>query len=218
MNKLLPLLSIAAATIALTASTSARADDMKPGFEVGARVGYGIPLGDASKDNKMSDGISGKIPFILDVGYRINPALYVGAFGQYAIGLVSDKQKDACDKSDCSFSVIRLGANLHYHFMTTGTVLPWAGIGAGYEIASTSVSGGGLDASSTTKGFEFVNLQLGADFSVASGFRAGPFASFSLAQYSSATVKIGDKETSDDIKDKTMHQWLTFGVRGAFTL
>lgn len=212
-----------AATVALCHSSSARADELKPGVELGLRAGYGLPLGNSAKDVKLKDGVGGKIPFILDVGYRINPALYAGVFAQYAIATPGEKIKDACDKASCSLSVMRFGINAHYHLMTSGSVLPWLGAGIGYEISSSKTEVdvpllGKLETEASARGFEFLNLQGGADFSLSPALRVGPFLNFSLAQYSSSTVKVSGEEKSEDIKDTAMHQWLTFGIRGAFTL
>jgi hypothetical protein len=80
------------------------------------------------------------------------------------------------------------------------------------------------DQSSTGKGFEFINLQGGLDFKVAPGLALGPFLSFSIGQYSSASVSCsgnacgGFASASDDIDEKAPHQWLLLGVRGTFVV
>jgi hypothetical protein len=82
------------------------------GLEFGARLGYGIPLGDAAKDSKLSDTYSGMVPIWLDVGYRIIPQVYVGAYGHFAPAFTADK---GCPKpASCSGNDIRFGANVHY--------------------------------------------------------------------------------------------------------
>jgi hypothetical protein len=80
------------------------------------------------------------------------------------------------------------------------------------------------DVSSTGHGFELINLQGGADFSVAPGFALGPFLSLSVGQYSKASTSCSGNgcsafdSQSDDIKEKALHEWLTLGVRGTLVL
>jgi hypothetical protein len=98
--------------------------------------------------------------------------------------------------------------------MPAGSVDPWLGLGVGYEIFGASLTTQGRTISTDTKGFEFLNLQGGADFKVADAVAVGPFLSFSLGQYSS--VSSGD--ASGDITNKAIHEWLTIGVKGTFGL
>lgn len=197
----------ACGVLAFNAAPAAAAEE---GFEVGARLGYGIAMGDAAEGLEMGDFVSGQIPLWLDVGYRIMPALMVGGYLQYGFGILGGDVSDACDATgaDCSASVVRLGAQGQYHFMPWEAVDPWVGLGIGYEWASQSIG----DASFGARGFEFLNLQGGADFAVADGLAVGPFLSFSLGQYSTSWVE----DESSDIEETAMHQWLTFGVRGTF--
>lgn len=188
------------------------------GLQLGARLGYGIAMGDAQKDAKMSDGVKSQIPIWIDAGYRIDESIMVGAYFQYGIAQLADK---SCpDGADCSASDMRFGLQGHYHLSPGESMDPWFGLGIGYEMASMKVSAGGAEMTGTMKGFEFANIQAGLDFQAAEGLGVGPFVSFSLGQFSSMKTEapdpIGTKE--GDIKDKAMHQWLVFGVRGAFNL
>jgi outer membrane protein W len=203
--------------------TTARAEGT--GFEASLRVGYGIPLGDVEKNSKLSDGIGGEVPLIIDIGYRVIPNLFVGLYGQYAFGWVSGVFSDACDASSqisCSAHDMRLGVEGHFHFMPGEKLDPWVGLGIGYEWLGISASGRGAEASSTISGFEFVNLQAGLDIAVAEHFYVGPFVTLTIAQSSSVSVDCGSGqcgsqfEGNGDIKDKALHEWLLLGVRGAY--
>jgi hypothetical protein len=216
-----PLVALAGC---MMAPALARAEPMKPGFEVGLRAGYGIPMGKTSGTTRLSDTMSGKVPFLIDIGYRITPSFYAGAFGQYAVGMVKNESTSSApgqETGDGSGSVLRVGLNVHYHLLTEGTVLPWVGIGMGYERVSyhfpdaLSMDGKkGLETS--IRGLEFANLQGGADVRLLPGLRAGPFASLSVGRYDTGTSSFTGT-TSFELGDKTVHQWLTLGLRGAFT-
>jgi Autotransporter beta-domain len=207
------------------------------GFELGARVGYGIPLGEAVEASDLSDSVKGLIPLQLDLGYRVTPALSIGGYLMYGIGFLGDQVSDVCDSRDdvpgvsvtCSARDVRVGLQAHYHFAPRKKLDPWLGAGIGYEWLSfgTETSGGGqqVDVSSTGKGFELINLQGGLDFRPAPGLGLGPFLSFSVGQYSSTSASCSGNACGDfalegdgDIDDKGFHQWLMLGIRGTFVI
>jgi hypothetical protein len=206
------------------------------GFELGARTGYAIAMGKVvdKTNGDLSDSISGMIPFQLDVGYRVIPKLMVGGYVMYGFGFNGDRLQKLCDSekaagidASCSSHDVRLGLQAQYHFIPDGSVDPWLGAGVGYEWLSFGVeakaNGVSSDISSTGHGFEFINLQGGADFSVAPGFGLGPFLSLSVGQYSTESTScsgscLASSSESKDIDKKAMHQWLTLGVRGTFVL
>ncbi|MGZ3474921.1 MAG: hypothetical protein ACXWUG_11955, partial [Polyangiales bacterium] len=205
------------------------------GIELGLRTGFGIPLGKSSEsDNpaassdagKLSSGITGQIPIWLDVGYRINPNIYAGVYFQYGI-ILAKKGTDPgnCpDAASCSGSDMRFGVNAQYHLMPDQSFDPWVGVGIGYEILSLKESANGRDGKSSAKGLEFLNLQVGGDYKVAPNLGIGPFISFSLGQYSGASVDNGAGSTDIDFDGeagrpkKALHEWLTIGLRGTFGL
>ena len=105
---------------------------------------------------------------------------------------------------------------------------PWFGGGFGYEWFGWSygLSAGTqhVDVSTITRGFEFVNLQLGVDFPLSETAAIGPFFAFSLGEYAKASLKCsgdcsGDAPNlSEDIHGRALHQWLFFGVRATLPL
>lgn len=186
---------------------------------LGLRLGYGIPMGKAAggaDGGNLSDGISGQIPIQLDLGYMVTPNLMLGLYGQYSFGMLGKQVSDSCDANqvDCSASGIRVGVQGQYHFSPSEAINPWLGLGIGYEWNTISMSSNGVSADSKYSGFEFATLQGGADFRVLPNLGVGPFVSFSLGEFSSASALGRDV----DIQEKAIHEWLTLGVRGAFYL
>ena len=206
------------------------------GFELGGRLGYGIPLGEIRDDVDLSDGISGMVPLQLDLGYRVSPAFSIGGYVMYGVGFAGDDVARGCDSVDglpgvsasCSARDVRLGVQAQFHFLPKKKLDPWIGVGLGYEwlTLESDVSGAGMqrDTTSTGKGVEFIDLQGGLDFKVASGLALGPFLSFSIGQYSSFKVSCsgnacnGFTSASGDIDEKSAHQWFMLGVRGTFVV
>ncbi len=199
-------------------------------LQLGARLGYAIPMGDAFKDpsdgskEKLSDGVKGAIPIQLDAAYELSPHLAVGAYFSYGFGLVNESKAvggDVCNQSgvDCSAKTMRLGVQATWTMTyLSKTFVPWASAGAGWEWATLDIEAGGLSGNYTLSGPEFLNLQVGADYKLAEKASVGPYLGFALAQYSKAEVDIPGFGSGELDIDKTLHQWLGFGVRGTFDL
>ncbi len=189
--------------IALLVPTASHAQ-----FQVGARLGYAPAMGDAVKDGAMSDGVKSQIPLQLDAGYKLNKDVTVGLYFAYGIGQLAS---DVCPSgASCSASDIRVGAQALYTFNEVKAALvPWAGVGLGYEQGSAKIE----DFKTTFSGYE-LNLQAGGDYKVNEQFSVGPYVQLAVAQYGKAKVD----GVSGDITDKALHQWLGFGVAGKFNL
>jgi opacity protein-like surface antigen len=203
MRKLL-MLSLVALLVPMT---SRAADPV--GVSLGLRVGYAPAMGDFAKDQSMSDGVKSQIPVQLDAIYKVNKDIGVGAYFSYGFGQLAS---DVCpDGASCSASDMRFGVQATYTFNSVkAPLVPWAGLGIGYEIAKASIG----DTDQSASGFEFLNLQVGGDYAVTPQFAVGPYLQYSVGQYSKADLGAG----SEDITDKAMHEWFGFGIRGKFDL
>ena len=71
------LASVIGATMLTAGMVSA---DGGSGVSLGLRLGYGIPMGELKKDDRVSEGFKGQVPIWIDAGYKINPNIYVGLF------------------------------------------------------------------------------------------------------------------------------------------
>jgi len=221
--------ALAASAVVFSGNT-ARADATPTGIEVGLRAGYAIPLGDAAgapaggQAASLSNIYSGMIPIQIDAGYRFTPNMMVGAFFQYGFAMIatgSGSAAQGCSQSgvSCSGNDMAFGAQFHYHLMPDQTIDPWAGIGIGYEISSFSASAGGQSAGESFSGFQFVNLQIGGDYKVMPNLGVGPFVMFSLGEYSNCSFSGGlSSAGSCSIPNTAMHEWLSFGIRGAYDI
>ena len=209
------VLSCVLAIGVLGLALSAKAEPSEAGFSAAARLGYGIPMGKVAGDaTDISDGVTGKIPIWVDVGYRLSPALFLGGYFQYGIGI----PKDCPTGASCSVGVKRLGFEAVFHLMSDAGFNPWVGAGLGYEWLSISYSGDGQTVDGGADGFEFLNLQLGGDFAVNDQFGIGPYAAFSVGQYDTRSISSGGATLSASIDDKAFHEWLQFGVKCTFDL
>jgi outer membrane protein W len=199
------------------------------GAEVGVRTGYAFAAGHTgalanTDDQNLSDSISGQWPIWIDAGYRFNPNFYLGGYFQYGFGFVNDDQRTGCRNAnvDCSASDTRLGIMARWHLAPAWQFSPWVGLGVGYEWAGFSIHESVLSTTtdSSWSGFEFANIQVGADYEIASRFVIGPFVSLSFDQYraTSTTISRGSSSTTTDqnLAKESVHEWFLIGVRAAF--
>jgi len=203
--------------------------------EFGARLAFGIPLGNSiggngnSLDHTYSNAI---VPLWLDAGFRFASNWYVGGYFSYGVASMSNQAWGSdCNQAGvgCSGSDIRLGVNAHYHVLPDGHFDPWFGVGFGYEWASTGLTvdaahsntGASITESGGASGWEFVNFQGGLDFRLLNGtLGVGPFVTFAVSQYSSQSQPSDTNggTTGSSISNQAVHEWFLFGVRGDYDL
>ncbi len=193
------LLVTVVAALAFLAPTQARAV-----IFLGARVGYAMPSGDVQQSAPMKNNISANIPIQVDAGMSVLSILSLGVYGSYGPTSIAKDLKNSCSALgvSCSGQNLRFGvqANLRPPLILNSL---WGGVFAGLERQKLSI--GSSDA--TYSGWE-TGLQAGYDFSVLPFIRIGPFASYSFAQFTSAS--------GATIGTKAQHTALTFGLRGLF--
>lgn len=188
-------LVVAVAALAFLAPSSAHALAF-----VGARVGYAIPSGDAAKGEPMKDVIKSDVPIQVDAGLSVLSVLSLGVYGSYGPTQFKD-----VGGSTPSGQNLRLGVQLNLRPPLVLKSL-WGGVFAGLE--QQSMKNGAYDGK--LRGWE-TGLQAGWDFSVLPLIGVGPFVSYSLGQFTTATG-------SASIPAKAQHQTLTLGLRALFDL
>ena len=200
------------ATSPAPAAASAEPDPNATHFEVALRVGFGVPLGsayqnDTGGDQSLGDIDSFTIPVQIDLGARLGGAWFLGAYFSYGFG--GSNSTTACSGGACTPSTLRFGGQVHWHLLGNASTDPWIGLGSGYERVSVSSDAG----TATLSGWEFANIQAGLDFALGSAVKLGPWVSFSLGQYSSASSSGSGGGISIDLQNKTLHEWITGGIR-----
>jgi hypothetical protein len=188
-----------ALAVALLAPAAAHAQ-----LELGARIGWAVPAGHAYSGSNLAALVNGALPLQLDVGYRLTPALSVGAYASWALARVDAHVTEAAGVKGAS--VLRAGLRVSYALLDLSpTLVPWAGLGAGYQRLN-------LDAASdfTYTGWDVALVEMGADWKVSPSLRAGPFVSWSLGRYLNLN--------GGDLSPKGGHAWVTLGLRGTYGL
>ncbi len=204
----------------------AGASPASTGFQMAIRSGLSFPFGNASgvSSDTLSRRYAWQVPIALDLGAKITPSIFVGAYVQLGFGAEgSDKEVAAfCDDNDenfsndvsCSVLTARLGLLMNYQFSPDKVMNPWVGYGIGFESASQSLNDKqhGYTETTTVSGLTYAQLAGGIDFRGAVG--VGPYAEVALGTFSrTSTEQYGRKVYSGSIDDRALHAWVTLGVR-----
>lgn len=231
-------IAVALSLVAAGYATHARGEAADAGLTLGARLGYGIPMGDGGKPGGQSIALSkytsGSVPFIVEAGYRFTREISAGAYFQYAyasvgeicetIGASSQVPGVTCTSS--SAYVLRYGLQGASRFPVQGMV-PWVGLGFGTESAhlttTVNVPGYGSQKVTVKPSSDLigeVNLQGGVEWPLSQGFTIGPFATLTFAKYTKAVFSPSQPGQPDSIpsSDQAWHEWLILGVKGTFDL
>jgi outer membrane protein with beta-barrel domain len=218
-------LSSTVAMILTMATGSARAADaVTPGFGAALRLSYGVPLGKVTgvQGDDLSAVFSWSLPVQVDLGYRFTPTISVAVYGQFALASLTSSIENLCTnfRASCSGRVVRAGVEGFYHFVPASQLDPWFGIGVGYEwarVGGDSVTDRAIRE--TVRGFELFDAQVGADWRITPQLGAGPFVQVSFGRYSTQEAGLTNgTRLSQDIGNKSVHEWLQVGVRGTFNL
>jgi hypothetical protein len=176
------------------------------GLAMALRVGWGIPQGQRERGFDLADSTIGMVPVWLDLGYRFTDSLLVGIYAQYAFAL----PRRCPFARDCNASDVRFGFQAQWHFGARDAIDHWIGIGTGFEIYDEDVSG----MAQRFGGYEFVNLQVGEDFSLGRRFGLGPFATLSIGKFTGVQHGPSEGPLQDfEISARSLHFWVIFGLR-----
>jgi hypothetical protein len=197
----------------LVAPNAARAQT-----SLGVRVGYASAQGDVGREVALDEWESGQIPIQAEVLVRVSRRAAVGAYASYGFGLASGDVKLLCELFGCSLSVVRAGVQAVYEF-PAGAMVPWIGAGVGYEWSLANFAAGRAGPrSATLHGFEWLNLQGGADWRLARRLAVGPFLMGSIAQYRSGELATDAGSFSGTRSERAVHGWFQVGLRARFDL
>ena len=183
------------------------------GLAVAIQLAYSAPAGELSADAgfPFANYFGGQLAFLGELGGRVTPAIFIGAYGGYARGSLGSGQ--GCDARDCAGYSARVGAAVRYRFFLAPGIQPWIGYAAGYEIAGASIGSAPQQTTATLTGFEFAHLSAGLDYSNDRLFAIGPVVDVALGQYNHVTGEARSVTTDRDITQAAVHAWVSVGVR-----
>jgi hypothetical protein len=221
-TRLSPLVSCA---LLLLLPVAARAGDgpRGPRFEAAVRLGLAWPFyTDALYEPTLN---LTAYPLWLDVGVRLSPVVFLGAYFSFAPTSATGHYTGAVSPCDihCYAREYQFGLELQVHpFVPPPGMVwvpdPWVGVGAGYEVRQWRYDGGGP---CTDEPFQLycdvphVGAIRGPEFLLQIGFSLRRDA-FSLGPYFSATYGVYTEDAGTSISEP--HWWLSVGLRFTVTL
>lgn len=205
------------------------------GLQVGARVGYGGGAGIVYSGLGVHESSGGGVPIIVDLGVRALPQLYAGIYGGFAPIFVKTNPVSCPNGFDCNTQQWRFGVQFDYHFVPSARLDPYVGLGGGYEVLHSNVSGGvpvptplgtvagNASASIIDRGWEFATLTLGFDARFNRAVALGPFVSGSLNEYGvhsgTQVVTVASSQVAANpvpAVNHGLHELFFGGLRGTF--
>ncbi len=240
-----PQLSETGATDEPSAGLSAERVLPESGFEWGLGVGFAMPFGDADsgaslfdtggeapnsglpiREGAMDGIVSYRVPFILDLGYRISPGWWVGLRPELGTGGFG---KECPTSATCSWTDARLGAITKFHLDPTSNSDPWLGLNVGWEWMRSSASvllppevtglssNQGVTAKQTISG-PILEALGGLSFHFGEHIHAGPFVSAAVGRYLRSSFDCPSAALGCPsptwIENGTFHAWLSIGISG----
>ncbi|AGC47337.1 hypothetical protein MYSTI_06064 [Myxococcus stipitatus DSM 14675] len=177
------------------------------GFQAGAGYVYknSTRLDQSIGDVKLADAANGAVPVLVELGYRVTPNWFVGAYGSYSYIITKESPLTCPSGWDCSASQLRFGPHIQYHFSPEASFDPFVGVGFGMVILSNKNSGtilvptpqgdvsGKLELDSQTRGPEFVNVTVGGKWRLGHSLSFGPYLTGTYASY---TARSGTTTTT----------------------
>ncbi len=156
----------------------------------------------------------------LEVGYRFGSRLSLSGYVEYGFGAVPNA---LCGGVDCSAHRLRWGALLECRFVGEPTdsnsfhvrVVPWAGLGIGYETLSVGIARGAQQAVRTDRG-PVVDALLGLDVVIAPRVAVGALLALAAGQFLSAHVETPGGAGSFEITHRRWHAWPMAGLRVSY--
>jgi hypothetical protein len=167
------------------------------GPEAGLRLGLTNVSGKFEPGVNLDDEVAGLLPLWLDAGYRFADRWFVGAYFQYAVGVVADTRGRECPS--CVNTWKRYGLQGQYSLVRTPGAHIWLGLAVGrhtYDILNEEDQKG-----TAYDGWELLHFQLGSSWRPLPGFEVGPFMSVSYAMVDAKQNTCARKRTCGDSVD-----------------
>ncbi|WP_223644067.1 hypothetical protein [Corallococcus sp. EGB] len=215
-----------------------------PQFAVSGNVGFGLgyvytngqsPTG-GLEDLKITQSAKISFPIIAELGFRVTPRFYLGAWGSWEPVLNKRNALSCPEGFSCHTFQWRVGPELRYHLRPDLGFDPWIGLGLGLEVLKSHVEGDTqvqvapgvslpthVDTHVTDRGITIARVTLGGDIRVTRALALGPIISASVGQYTVRTghqtldiTGVGSRDQSLSPVDDGFHALFTVGIRLAF--
>jgi hypothetical protein len=203
------------AVLLMGAEMPTGADEARPashGFEIGFRTGASFPVGEVQPGVTLSWQRGVQFPLWVDLGFRVG-VLMIGTYAQWAPGIPGSQLGCSMPDSSCFVYSWKVGFEMRIHAAgREAKVDPWISLGFGYEWNKNQFKDHGVDGEDTFEGWDLVRVGLGVDFLLTPGLKIGPFVHGTVSEFVKYEPHVGNPG-SQWILDKSLHSWITLGVK-----
>ena len=178
-------------------------------FEISVGTGYSQGGGPVGGELMHLEDISGPGASVeIDLGYRINPTLSIGAFGTLAA--YNNGERIAGDTDVLGATA---GIQATAHLRPDRSVDPWVSLGTGWKGLWLDPTNG---KATSLQGFELARLQLGVDYRINESTAIAPMIGGSLGLFVSQDSPMTHGYT--EISDKKVNFTGFAGLAGRFDI
>ncbi|HEX8795809.1 MAG TPA: hypothetical protein VF765_32890 [Polyangiaceae bacterium] len=205
-------LSAAVAVASCMHASPAAGDAPARRVELGASLGYGLPLGDAERGSRVSDTTFGDLLLAVDAGYRLTRRVGIAVHAHYGIAIPTL----CATASDCEASLgsdVGLELVARFYPPRMGPFAPLVDVGMGYEWLTTRLVDSGAESSRSYSGPVFVAARLVAPVALGERWSLGPVLDGSYGTFTSFGLRTTAQSFSGDVPWRSPHAWLSFGIR-----
>jgi hypothetical protein len=203
-------------TLALATSfvaTPARALDADARrIEIGASLGYDLPVGSAERGARLGDATFGVAPIQIDGAYRFTDRIGVAIAASYGLGAPTL----CASTGDCIASLgrdVALSIRARLFFPRLGPVAPRVDAGIGYEWWTTRLVDKGATSTRSYDGPMAFVVEVAAPFAVGSRASVGPVLGGSIGAFTGYHLASGPVDTHGSVPALALHAWLSLALR-----
>jgi hypothetical protein len=163
----------------------------------------------ASQTRKLSELTRGGMSIQPSFGYRLNPRLYVGVYGEGARYFAGGDMPDGTVGYGAAF-----GAQAQWHLSPFSQIDPWIGLGSGWRGYWVDLPDTGHES---LHGFDIMRLRVGVDYKLGPSTSIGPMLGTTLTLFESHRAA-DDSSRRVETKDPELCAFLFAGVQGRFEI
>jgi hypothetical protein len=202
----------------LLVTSGAHAEAKEPArlFDVGASLGYAIPLGSAETGSRVSDTTYGIVPVELDAVYRLTVGVGVGAWVRYGASIPT-----LCTTAnDCESSIgrdIAVAARVRFFLPRLGPLRLIADAGVGYEWFASKLTDGGATSTRAYRGPLLFTGSVASPFHLSARWTLGPVVGATVGTFTNRSLESPAIDENAAVHGRSVHAWLSLGARLAMS-
>ena len=206
-----PATTILLAAVAALSADRAEAEEPRR-IELGASLGYGLPLGSAEGGAPLSDVSFGFASLNVEATYLLTRAVGLVVTGEYG-AIVPTLCQTAADCLGSTGSDVVAAVHVRFLLPHLGPVSPFTDMGIGYEWFASRLDDAGVTSTRSFRGPLLSSAELGAPIRLSSRWTFGPALHASIGTFTDFTLQTPGHTEEGAVTDRSLHAWLALAAR-----